>query len=241
MPHAERANTASFLEEVIHYIEELQAILGLAPQQRPPTGLIPMKQPQGLEFNQMPAAIYGNSELAAAAGGAGGGVTSAAYAAIAQQQQQQAQQQQQHMHQHQQPPQHAQQAQHAQQGQHQHQGSHGAMGTAGISGRLNALSNLTAEQASMLALAQSNLGDYSGGADLNAIIASARQRDGLDLNDTVGGGEQAPGEAPLGTVDQSHPEMHGKRQSEGEPIAGNPAATDSDGSDGRPLKKRPNR
>ena len=27
MPHAERANTASFLEEVIHYIEELQALL----------------------------------------------------------------------------------------------------------------------------------------------------------------------------------------------------------------------
>ncbi len=44
VPHAERANTASFLEEVIHYIEELQAILGLSPQQRPPAGMAPPPQ-----------------------------------------------------------------------------------------------------------------------------------------------------------------------------------------------------
>lgn len=31
VPHAERANTASFLEEVIHYIEELQALLKCGP------------------------------------------------------------------------------------------------------------------------------------------------------------------------------------------------------------------
>ena len=89
MPHAERANTASFLEEVIHYIEELQAILGLSPQQRPPAGMAPppssqQKQP---DYSQ----LFGGDLAAAAA--AGGGVTPAAYAALLQQQQaQQAQQ-----------------------------------------------------------------------------------------------------------------------------------------------------
>lgn len=40
VPHAERANTASFLEEVIHYIEELQALLKCGPNHStgaPPT------------------------------------------------------------------------------------------------------------------------------------------------------------------------------------------------------------
>ena len=94
MPHAERANTASFLEEVIHYIEELQAILGLSPQQRPPAGMGPPSQQQQQQQKQQPdySQLFGGGDLAAAAA-AGGGVTPAAYAALLQQQQaQQAQQ-----------------------------------------------------------------------------------------------------------------------------------------------------
>jgi len=95
VPHAERANTASFLEEVIHYIEELQAILGLSPQQRPPAGMGP-PQPQQQQQQQQKqpdySQLFGGADLAAAAA-AGGGVTPAAYAALLQQQQaQQAQQ-----------------------------------------------------------------------------------------------------------------------------------------------------
>ena len=87
VPHAERANTASFLEEVIHYIEELQAILGLSPQQRPPAGMAPPPQQKQPDYSQ----LFGGDLAAAAA--AGGGVTPAAYAALLQQQQaQQAQQ-----------------------------------------------------------------------------------------------------------------------------------------------------
>ena len=58
VPHAERANTASFLEEVIHYIEELQAILGLSPQQRPPAGMAP--PPQQKQVTVTKCFVWGN-------------------------------------------------------------------------------------------------------------------------------------------------------------------------------------
>jgi len=207
VPHAERANTASFLEEVIHYVEELQAILGLAPQQRPPSAGTPMKQPQPMEFNQLYGSAAGSGDFVAAAA-AGGGVTSAAYAAIAQQaQQQQAQ------------------AQHVQQG------------NGGMPNRLRELSNLTAEQASVLAL-QGGLGDYSG-AEINEMIANVRREgmtgpshDGENVGEEIPGGMVVGGN--VGQVGRS------KRATATGPAAGS-QATDSDGSDGRPLKKRVNR
>ena len=169
-----------------------------------------MKQPLAIEYGQLYGSAPVSGEFAATAA-AGGGVTSAAYAAIAQQHQQQQHQQQ--------------QVQHAQQG------------NVGMSGRLG---NLTAEQASMLAL-QGGLGDYSS-AEITEMIANVR-REGISgpshNGDGSGVGEENLAGGMLGHGGQS------KRGGPGMALASGPAAvsqaTDSDGSDGRPLKKRANR
>jgi hypothetical protein len=65
VPHAERANTASFLEEVIHYIEELQALLKCGPNHTtgaPPTHpsaalAAAVQQQQQQRQHQVPACL----------------------------------------------------------------------------------------------------------------------------------------------------------------------------------------
>jgi Helix-loop-helix DNA-binding domain len=68
VPHAERANTASFLEEVIHYIEELQALLKCgpnhatgAPPTHPSAALAAAVQQQQQRQHQVPACLSATS------------------------------------------------------------------------------------------------------------------------------------------------------------------------------------